>query len=102
MAGQWPEGEIDHINGDRSDNSWENLRLVTSRQQTHNRKYQRNGRMVGCYYNKQHGKWHARINIEDGKKQIHIGSYSTELEAHKSYALALKEWTGETILKVED
>lgn len=99
MTGYWPKGEIDHINGRRDDNSWDNLRLVTTRQQTHNRRYQRNGRMVGCYFNTQHRKWHARINIEDGKKQIHIGSFNTEGEAHAAYAATLKEWTGEDVLE---
>jgi HNH endonuclease len=27
VTGKWPYREIEHINGDRSDNHWENLRV---------------------------------------------------------------------------
>jgi HNH endonuclease len=27
QTGEWPEGEIEHINGDRADNCWLNLRV---------------------------------------------------------------------------
>lgn len=98
QTGAWPSQEVDHIDGNRANNKWSNLRLVSARQQTHNRKAQRSGRLVGAYWNKPNQKWHARINIDSGRKQIHIGSYITEKKAHEAYAAALKEWTGEDIL----
>ena len=30
VHGEWPEGQIDHINGVRDDNRLENLRVVTN------------------------------------------------------------------------
>jgi len=36
MTGRWPEGQVDHLNGDREDNRWVNLREVTSLQNSMN------------------------------------------------------------------
>lgn len=38
MKGHWPKGEIDHINGNRSDNRWINLRDVSQSENGINRK----------------------------------------------------------------
>lgn len=40
MTGAWPDldKEVDHIDGDRANNAWTNLRLVTKSQQAMNRK----------------------------------------------------------------
>lgn len=35
--GEWPEGEVDHINRDKSDNRISNLRVVTHQQNAMNR-----------------------------------------------------------------
>jgi hypothetical protein len=37
VTGAWPRGQIDHINGDRSDNRWANLRDVTPSENARNR-----------------------------------------------------------------
>lgn len=36
MTGDWPRGQIDHINGCRTDNRWANLRDVSSTENCHN------------------------------------------------------------------
>lgn len=36
MTGTWPELQVDHIDGDRANNAWSNLRLVTAEQNHQN------------------------------------------------------------------
>ena len=43
---------IDHVNGIRDDNRIENLRETTIRKNGQNRIEHRNGKLVGCWYNK--------------------------------------------------
>lgn len=38
MTGEWPAGEVDHIDGVRSNNKWANLRCTTKSQNLQNRK----------------------------------------------------------------
>lgn len=38
MTGTWPEAQIDHINRDRADNRWSNLRQASSQDNTRNAK----------------------------------------------------------------
>jgi hypothetical protein len=93
MTGQWPVGEIDHINGNGSDNRWENLRQVTHKQ---------NGANQGANYNNKHGfkgvrkrgnSWSARIATE--KKERHPGSFSSKYQAAAAYDVAAVELFGE-------
>lgn len=57
--------EIDHINGDRADNRWANLRLVTRTQNNLNRGLSRANRsgFKGVSWASGVGKWDARIKI---------------------------------------
>jgi hypothetical protein len=80
------DAEIDHSNGNKLDNRIENLRLVTKRENQQNRESHREGRLVGCSYHKC-GKWLALIRING--KNIGLGLYNTEQEAHKVYNEAL-------------
>jgi len=79
--------ELDHANGNRLDNRIENLRLVTNRENQQNSHKHRNGRLQGCSLDKRRNKWQARIQING--KQISLGHYDTEPEAHTIYYEAL-------------
>lgn len=84
--GYWPDGMIDHINGNRTDNRISNLREVTSRINQNNFKRHRDGLLVGA--TKSGSKWICKINV-DGK-QVFLGTFDSEKEAHEEYLLASK------------
>lgn len=75
VHGQWPQDQIDHINGDRSDNRLENLRAVSDAENKKNmrrRADNRSGR-TGVYWSAQAQKWTAEIKI-NGRK-IGLGQF---------------------------
>ena len=90
VVGEWPAGEIDHINGVRSDNRWENLRLVTVGGNAQNKcgKLGASG-LRGVRFHKQNRNWVAAIKIN--RKAIHLGSFATPEEAHEAYLKAKAE-----------
>jgi hypothetical protein len=90
MTGKMPELSIDHINRNREDNRWVNLRLATSSQQRANqsprsRKRTNSGaKYRGVSQCGQKFRTHIHFN---GKSQS-LGSYETEEEAAYVYDLA--------------
>jgi len=84
MNGEFPKLDVDHINGIKSDNRWENLRDVTKSVNLQNqRKPQVINKLGLLGVNEQAGRYKAQICI-NGKKK-HIGMYSTPQEAHNAY-----------------
>lgn len=88
-----PEGmTVDHIDRNRVDNRKANLRAVTRRQNTWNRKFVKKGsktRYTGIHWNKKVKKWNVRLRIE-GRRQS-FGYYADEVEAAKAYDRAAKK-----------
>lgn len=80
VYGEAPE-QVDHINGIRSDNRITNLRAVSNAENTKNQKERSSNTsgMMGVTYVKKSRLWYARVN--DGGKQIHLGSFDTFEEA---------------------
>mgnify|MGYP006297018551 CR=1 FL=1 len=89
IYGNWPNGDIGHINGNPLDNRLNNLRDVTTRDNCNNRKLHRLGKLVGAHYVKYNNKWKSRIQVNG--KTIQIGTFNTQEEAHKAYLLKRKE-----------
>ena len=82
MTGEDPPAFIDHINHDRHDNRWENLRLATPAQNSQNSrghgKYKKGVAKSTCGIT-----FEAKITV-DGKK-VFLGCFNTEDEAHQAY-----------------
>lgn len=81
--GRWPEDQIDHINGIRTDNRPENLREATSHQNALNRRASTRSTtgLLGAF---RHGrKFIARLTFRGAK--ISFGCFATAEEAHQAY-----------------
>jgi hypothetical protein len=87
MTGKWPH-ITDHINHDRADNRWKNLREVSDRENTLNTSLSKNSStgINGVALHKPTGKYRAYINIQ--RKQIHLGLFNTIEEAQAARKLA--------------
>jgi hypothetical protein len=63
VTGDWPEHQVDHINGQRGDNRWENIRCVAERENHKNKAtpcHNTSGR-IGVYWIKASKRWRASI-----------------------------------------
>lgn len=95
VHGEWPSGEIDHINGIKDDNRLCNLREATRGQNVRNigrRKSNTTG-FIGVTKNTRGGKWSARISFNGNL--YNIGSFETPELAHAAYCEKAKELHGE-------
>jgi len=84
MTGEWPE-EIDHINGDRSDNRWSNLRNVTHRENRANSygwSKKTSSKFIGVCKQTGSDSWKAQASVNGETK--HLGLFDSEIEAAKA------------------
>ena len=79
---------VDHINNIKTDNILENLQLITHRENVSKDQKNKSSKYTGVRFVKNRGNWRASITIN--KKQIELGSFKTELQAHKAYQNKLK------------
>lgn len=90
MLGNFPEQQADHINGIRTDNRWANLRQLTLKENTQNRRRapptNKSSGVLGVTKNAKGLPWRARIKV-DGKK-VGLGSFATLEEASAAYVEA--------------
>lgn len=93
VTGAWPEGEIDHANGTRSENRWANLRQATKSQNRANTTGPIRGTLKGAYRYEGDRKWRSQIRA-NGRNR-HLGYFESEVEAHSAYVAAAREAFGE-------
>jgi hypothetical protein len=90
MTGAWPAGQVDHLNGARTDNRWTNLREATAAVNSQNQRvaYPRNkSGFLGVRAFR--AGWTAQITV--ARKQVYLGNFSTPEAAHEAYVKAKRE-----------
>lgn len=95
MTGEWPPACVDHIDMNRANNSWTNLRLATKAQNNVNANRPRNNTSgyVGVRYAERLKKWRAYITVD--RRQKHLGVFETMELASEFRQLAAKMIFGE-------
>lgn len=95
VNGEWPDGQLDHINGAKTDNRIANLRIATPAENAANRSRRSNGRsgLKGVSWCNRNGRWLASIR-HHGRNR-HLGYFDDPNEAHAAYADAARETFGE-------
>lgn len=81
VYGELPDGQIDHINGDKTDNKISNLRCVSNEINCKNQSLAKNNTtgILGVHFSSTSRRWIARINA--GGNRQYLGCFSTLLDA---------------------
>lgn len=95
MTGKFPRETIDHINGDKTDNRWANLRPASLSENNCNvTAYRHNtSGFKGVHRQKDDGKYRASLSYRN--KTIHLGTYDTPEAAYARYCEAGRKLRGE-------
>lgn len=90
--GHWPLDQIDHMNGDKSDNRIENLRDVSTSINKQNMRRPRadnTSGFLGVTWSKARHAWVAQIQV-NGKNRS-LGAFTTPEDAYRAYLAAKVE-----------
>lgn len=93
IAGEWPTGDIDHKDTNRSNNRWDNLRPATRSQNLSNsgaKPFNPIGlKGVSVFRDK----WQS--SISDNYRKVHLGTFDCPAAAHFAYIIAADNQFGE-------
>ncbi|MDY0242218.1 MAG: HNH endonuclease [Rhodospirillaceae bacterium] len=94
IHGTLPRAWVDHIDGNRGNNSPSNLREATPADNAKNQRgWARKRGLKGAYWRGREGKFRALITA-DGKRFI-LGDFQNEEQAHAAYCMAATKLHGE-------
>ena len=93
LGKQEPGYVIDHINRNKLDNRFENLRIITSRENSYNRTKSKNSNNTYKGVKKSGNKFSACISKDGVKREI--GGFDTEEDAARAYDMMAEELFGE-------
>ena len=92
MTGEWPplDMDIDHIDRNRSNNAWSNLRIASRTQNNMNMSVRGDNKSGyrGVGLRKDTGKWYARLKV-DGK--LHLLGHFDNFEEAKAVRISAEE-----------
>lgn len=91
---KWPENDIDHIDGNKSNNAFRNLREATRSQNNANQKLSKrnkSGYKGVCWDNKEE-RWIAQTRSNG--KMVFIGYFDDPLLAHEAWKAKMTELHG--------
>jgi len=87
MTGEWPKKDIDHIDGDKANNRFANLREASEIMNAQNQKRAHKGTKSGILGVYPKGKkWQALICVD--KKPKYLGTFDTTEKAYAAYLAA--------------
>lgn len=81
--GQWPVGQVDHVNHKRDDNRLANLREVSHSENQRNSSLCRNNTSghQGISFEKSRQRWRVQVSAIDTGKRKHVGYFASMQEA---------------------
>lgn len=70
VTGEWPQQQLDHIDGDRANNRWANLRLATASENSRNKALRSDNSSGACGVYLVRGKWQASVRVSGRNKSL--------------------------------
>lgn len=89
VYGDWPAGDLDHIDGNPANNKIDNLRIVTHQENMQNRRaapVNSTTKLLGVSWCPRNKKWRSNISVNG--RNMYLGLHLTADAAHEAYVAA--------------